>query len=147
MLSSSDKSKLWASADKLRTSMDAAEYKHIVLGLIFLKYVSDAFSAQRQTLKTRFAAPDDLYFLPDASATDLERELEDRDYYTESNVFWVPETARWEQLQSSARQPGIGVLIDDALEAIEKDNQKLKGLLDKRFARTPLPTDKRRRFS
>ena len=96
MLSSSDQTKLWASADKLRT-----------------KYVSNAFSAQRQALKTRFADPNDLYFLPDASAADLERELEDRDYYTEPNVFWVPETARWEQLQSSARRPGIGALIFD----------------------------------
>jgi type I restriction enzyme M protein len=140
MLSSSDKRTLWAAADKLRTNMDAAEYKHIVLGLIFLKYVSDAFTGHRATLKKRFADPDDEFFLDNRSL--VESELEERDYYTAENVFWVPEAARWEHLQANARQPNIGVLVDKALEAIENDNPRLKNLLDKRFARTQLPTEK-----
>ncbi|MDQ3815421.1 MAG: type I restriction-modification system subunit M, partial [Armatimonadota bacterium] len=140
MLSANDKRTLWAAADKLRVNMDAAEYKHIVLGLIFLKYVSDAFTGHRAELRRRFADPDDEYFLDDFGL--IEDELEDRDYYTAANMFWVPEAARWENLQNQARQPNIGVLIDRALEAIEDDNPRLKGLLDKRFARTPLPTDK-----
>ena len=140
MLSATDKRTLWATADKLRANMDAAEYKHIVLGLIFLKYVSDAFTSQRDKLKTKFADPNDEFFLDDAAL--LESELEERDYYTAENVFWVPEVARWQHLQEQARQPNIGVLVDNALEAIETDNSRLKGLLDKRFARTQLPTDK-----
>ena len=140
MLSSSDKRTLWATADKLRTNMDAAEYKHIVLGLIFLKYVSDAFSAHRAELTRRFADADDEFFVGEGG--DMQAELEDRDYYTAANVFWVPEAARWEQLQEKARQSEIGVLIDRALEAIETDNPPLKNLLDKRFARTQFPPDK-----
>lgn len=140
MLSAPDKRTLWAAADKLRTNMDAAEYKHIVLGLIFLKYVSDAFAAHREELKYRFADSNDEFFIGEGG--DVARELEDRDYYTAANVFWVPEAARWEQLQEKARQPEIGVLIDKALEAIENDNPRLKGLLDKRFARTQFPPDK-----
>ena len=140
MLSTTDKRTLWATADKLRANMDAAEYKHIVLGLIFLKYVSDAFTSHRDSLKTRFANANDEYFLEDASQ--LEAELEERDYYTAENVFWVPEVARWEHLQNNARQPNIGKIIDDALTAIEVDNPRLKKLLDKRFARTELTTDK-----
>ena len=87
------KKTLWASADKLRANMDAAEYKHLVLGLIFLKYVSDTFAARRAELTARFADERDDYFLPDADADMLTEELEDRDYYIESNVFWVPEEA------------------------------------------------------
>lgn len=140
MLNASDTRTLWAAADKLRTNMDAAEYKHIVLGLIFLKYISDAFSAHREELKRRFADPNDDFFV--GASGDVARELEDRDYYMAANVFWVPEAARWEQLQEKARQPEIGVLIDKALEAIESDNPRLKNLLDKRFARTQFPPDK-----
>lgn len=140
MLSAADKRTLWAAADKLRTNMDAAEYKHIVLGLIFLKYVSDAFTGQRDILRRRFADSKDEYHIDDAAL--IEKELEDRDYYRAANVFWVPEAARWETLQNAARQPDIGKRIDDALDAIEKDNPPLKGLLDKRFARTQLPTEK-----
>ena len=94
MLSATDQRTLWATADKLRTNMDASEYKHVVLGLIFLKYVSDAFTSHREKLKARFADEDDEYFLSDPSL--LESELEERDYYTAENVFWVPEDARWE---------------------------------------------------
>ena len=140
MLSQSDQRTLWKTADALRTNMDAAEYKHIVLGLIFLKYVSDAFVAQRNALMRQFADVNSEWFIEDES--ERETELEDRDYYLKDNVFWLPEAARWEHIQSAARQSDIGVLIDRALEAIEIDNPRLKGLLDKRFARTPLPTDK-----
>lgn len=142
MLSAQDKRSLWAAADKLRTNMDAAEYKHLVLGLIFLKYVSDAFALRRAELRRRFADSSDEYFLENASLEDIESELEDRDYYTADNVFWVPESARWEGLLENARQSDIGVRIDRALAAIEDDNPRLKGLLDKRFARTQLPPDK-----
>jgi len=87
---------LWATADKLRANMDAAEYKHLVLGLIFVKYISDTFQAKRAELTARFADPADEYFLEDSAPQALLGELEDRDYYREVNVFWVPESARWE---------------------------------------------------
>ncbi len=90
------KKTLWATADKLRANMDAAEYKHRVLGLIFVKYVSDTFAARRTELTRRFADASDDYFLPDGDDELLTAELEDRDYYREVNVFWVPESARWE---------------------------------------------------
>jgi len=134
------KKTLWATADKLRANMDAAEYKHLVLGLIFLKYVSDTFAARRSELERRFADPDDDYFLPDADL--LAAELEDRDYYKEVNVFWVPESARWETLRAAAKQTDIGKQIDDALAVIESENPKLKGILDKRYARAQLPDGK-----
>src|SRR5690606_2412124 len=133
---------LWAAADKLRANMDAAEYKHLVLGLIFLKYISDTFSARRAELLKRFADPADEYHFPDASADDLAAELEDRDYYTAANVFWVPEAARWEALRAAAKQPDIGKRIDDAHAAIETENPKLKGILDKRYGRAQLPEGK-----
>lgn len=94
---------LWATADKLRANMDAAEYKHLVLGLIFLKYISDTFQAKRTELTARFADPADDYFLGSTPEL-LAAELEDRDYYREVNVFWVPEAARWEALRAAAKQ-------------------------------------------
>jgi type I restriction enzyme M protein len=136
------KKTLWATADKLRANMDAAEYKHLVLGLIFVKYVSDTFSARRAELERRFADKADDYFIPDADAKALAAELEDRDYYKEVNVFWVPGTARWEALRAAAKQPDIGKRIDDALAVIEVENPKLKGILDKRYARAQLPDGK-----
>ena len=129
------KKTLWATADKLRANMDAAEYKHLVLGLIFLKYISDTFQARRGELTARFADPADEYFLDGA---DPAAELEDRDYYREANVFWVPEAARWEAIRAAAKQPDIGKRIDDGLSLIEAENPKLKGILDKRFARAQL---------
>ncbi|TLS19871.1 MAG: SAM-dependent DNA methyltransferase [Betaproteobacteria bacterium] len=136
------KKTLWATADKLRANMDAAEYKHLVLGLIFLKYVSDTFAARRAELTRRFADEADDYFLYDCDAELLAEELEDRDYYKEVNVFWVPESARWEALRAAAKQTDIGKRIDDALAAIEGENPKLKGILDKRYARAQLPDGK-----
>jgi type I restriction enzyme M protein len=131
---------LWAAADKLRANMDAAEYKHLVLSLIFVKYVSDTFAARRAELERKFADPNDDYYLDDAEL--IPDELEDRDYYREVNVFWVPEEARWEALRASAKQPDIGRRIDDALALIENENPKLKGILDKRYARAQLPDGK-----
>ncbi|MDO8777290.1 MAG: class I SAM-dependent DNA methyltransferase [Burkholderiaceae bacterium] len=136
------KKTLWATADKLRANMDAAEYKHLVLGLIFVKYISDAFAARRAELTLRLTNPDDEYFYGDADPEDIAAELEDRDYFTEANVFWVPEAARWESLRAAAKQPDIGKRIDDALTLIETENPKLKGILDKRYARAQLPDGK-----
>jgi len=133
---------LWATADKLRANMDAAEYKHIVLGLIFVKYISDTFRARRNELERRFKDDKDEYFLDDNDPDLLAQELEDRDYYREVNAFWVPEAARWETLRSQAKQADIGKQIDDALSQIEAENTKLKGILDKRYARAQLPDGK-----
>jgi len=130
------KKTLWAAADKLRSSMDAAEYKHIVLGLIFLKYISDAFDERRAALQLAFADAASHLHLPDAA--DHAEALEERDYYTMANVFWVPAQGRWEAIRAQAKQADIGVRIDAALEAIEADNPRLKGILDKRFGRTQL---------
>jgi type I restriction enzyme M protein len=136
------KKTLWATADKLRANMDAAEYKHLVLGLIFVKYISDAFAARRLEIEKRLTDPADDYHFADASAEDLAAELEDRDYYREVNAFWVPEAARWEALRAAAKQPDIGKRIDEALSLIEAENPKLKGILDKRYARAQLPDGK-----
>ena len=136
------KKTLWATADKLRANMDAAEYKHLVLGLIFVKYISDTFAARRAELAVRLADPKDDYFFEGATLDALAAELEDRDYYKEVNVFWVPEAARWEALRSKAKLPDIGKRIDEALTLIELENPKLKGILDKRYARAQLPDGK-----
>src|SRR5690625_1049976 len=108
--------------------MDAAEYKHIVLGLIFLKYISDAFEEQRDRWREAFADPDSDYDFEDPE--DREAELEERDYYTMHNVFWVPDAARWETIVGQAKQPDIMVRIYDALEAIADENPHLRGIVD-----------------
>ncbi|ABE43871.1 type I restriction-modification system subunit M [Polaromonas sp. JS666] len=136
------KKTLWATADKLRANMDAAEYKHLVLGLIFVKYISDTFAARRSEVATRLADPKDEYFFEGATPKTLAVELEDRDYYKSVNVFWVPEAARWESLRAAAKQPDIGKRIDEALTLVEVENPKLKGILDKRYARAQLPDGK-----
>ena len=136
------KKTLWATADKLRANMDAAEYKHLVLGLIFLKYISDTFTARRSEIEARLQDPDDEFYYGEASPEDIDAELEDRDYYKSANVFWVPEGARWETIRSMAKNVAIGKLIDDALTLIEAENPKLKGILDKRYARAQLPDGK-----
>jgi len=137
------KKTLWATADKLRSNMDAAEYKHLVLGLIFVKFVSDTFTARRDELAERFADPDDEFFLGDTPDLEtIEAELEDRDYFRAVNAFWVPEIARWEVIRASAKQPDIGKQIDAALTALEVENPKLKGILDKRYGRASLPDGK-----
>jgi len=134
------KKTLWAAADKLRSSMDAAEYKHIVLGLIFLKYISDAFDERRAELEAAFADESHELYLPDADDRPLA--AEERDYYTMVNCFWVPEAARWESIRANAKQADIGTRIDAALDAIEADNPRLKGILDKRFGRAQLEPGK-----
>ncbi|EHK7585765.1 type I restriction-modification system subunit M [Vibrio parahaemolyticus] len=148
-------SKLWTAADKLRASLDASQYKHAVLGLIFVKYVSDAFTLRQEELKQDFANPDHEYYLdPEGyTAEELEEEvaieLEQRDYYKEKNVYWLPTESRWNFLQDHApivigsadlvidgktkKITSVGHLIDNALEGIERDNQKLKGVLNKHY--------------
>lgn len=145
--------KLWTAANKLLPMLDAAVYKHVVLGLIFLKYVSDAFKERREELQVAFIDPKNDYYLGPDSAELIEQELEARDYYTEKNVFWVPALARWDFIKDHAKVAngtklevkngkvyeykfnGIGRLLDDALEAVEKENTKLKGVLEKDYAR------------
>ena len=133
---------LWATADKLRANMDAAEYKHIVLGLIFLKYISDSFAGRRTELERKLSDEQDDYYLGSDDPELINAELEDRDYYKEVNVFWVPAVARWESLRAAAKQVDIGKRIDDALSAIEAENPRLKNILDKRYARAQLPDGK-----
>lgn len=116
--------KLWAAADKLRGNISSSDYKYVVLGLIFLKYISDAFGMQYEKAEAEGFDP------------------EDRDYYLADNVFWVPKEARWEYIKDNAKQPTIGVIIDDAMDAVERDNPTLKGVLPKNYAREAL--DKRR---
>jgi type I restriction enzyme M protein len=122
---------LWKAADALRNNMDAAEYKHVVLGLIFLKYISDSFEERRQEILALVATPESEYF-NDTSAAD------DRDEYLRYHVFWVPEDARWSKLRQAAKQPMIGRLVDAAMVAIERDNPRLKGVLPKDYARPTL---------
>jgi type I restriction enzyme M protein len=124
---------LWDAADRLRNKMDAAEYKHIVLGLIFLKYVSDMFASRRAELEAALTDPDSDYYLPkEASRNAI---LEARDEYTSHGVFWVPEGHRWADLRKAAKLPDIGGKLDAAMEAIEKENASLKGVLPKNYSR------------
>ena len=163
--------KLWTAADKLRSTLSAAEYKHAVLGLIFVKYVSEAFEKRRAELENNLKDPEHDYFLPpddfdspEEHQKEFAMELEVRDYYTEKNVFWVPERSRWNNLENNAKIPAgedlpwltinnkgkevpekmksVGILVDKALEAIEKDNPKLKGILNKTYARLNLDDNK-----
>ncbi|PCI21804.1 MAG: restriction endonuclease subunit M [Piscirickettsiaceae bacterium] len=151
--------KLWTSANKLLPALDASQYKHVALGLVFLKYVSDSFGIRRDELTAQFKNKEHEYFLDPADfggeqseeyQTEINIELEERDYYTEANVFWVPKVARWAFLQnqnkvvitgeievgegkSKKKIRSVGQLIDNALDAIEQDNPKLKGVLNKRY--------------
>jgi len=160
--------KLWTAADRLRSNLDAAVYKHAVLGLIFLKYVSDSFAQRQAEIEAMLRDPESDYFLDPKGygnafskeyAEAIAVELEERDYYTEKNVFWVPPLARWKTLQDSAKLPAgteigerlrpagsgrhpagrpykitsTGKLIDDALDAVEKENPKLKNVLNKNY--------------
>lgn len=160
--------KLWTAADKLRSNLDAAVYKHVVLGLIFLKYVSDAFEERQNELREQFKDPHHDYYLPrEEYDTDpewlesIEVELENRDYYTEKNVFWVPIEARWQTLRDCAQLPPktplpwnkagknepeemrtVGWLIDHAMEAVERENPKLKNVLNKDFSRIEIESGK-----
>jgi type I restriction enzyme M protein len=128
--------KLWAAADKLRGNIDSAEYKHVVLGLIFLKYIHDAFEERRDQLRAAVADPKGDSFVRDPS--DRPAVMEDRDEYLSHGIFWVPVPARWPNIQGKAKQPTIGKLIDEAMEAVEKANPTLKGVLPKDYARPAL---------
>lgn len=119
--------KLWQAADKLRNNMDAAEYKHVVLGLIFLKYISDAFEAKYAELRAE---------------VDQGADPEQRDEYLADNIFWVPPDARWSYLQKNSKQPTIGSLIDNAMASLERENRRLQGVLTKNYSRPEL--DKQR---
>ncbi len=130
-----DPEELWQAADKLRGSIDAAEYKHVVLGLIFLKYISDAFEARRTKLVDELKADG-------IEGKEAEMLLESRDEYTAENVFWVPPEARWSNIQNQCKQPNIARLIDDAMYAIERDNAKLKGKLPRDYARRGIPPER-----
>ncbi len=127
---------LWESANKLRSNMDAAEYKHVVLGLIFLKYVSDVFAVRRAQLEALTQDESSDYFMPTNAARTVI--LAARDEYTSEGVFWVPEGHRWDDLRNAAKQPDIGTRIDAAMDAIEKENPSLKGVLPKNYARREL---------
>src|ERR1035437_319101 len=130
---------LWDAADKLRGNLEAAEYKHIVLGLVFIKYVSDAFENRQKVLESTIADPDSAEYIKNEDRR--AKILESRDEYTSENVFWVPQEARWNFLQAKAKQPEVGVLIDKAMDAIEKENPSLRGVLPKTYARAEI--DKR----
>jgi type I restriction enzyme M protein len=120
--------KLWQAADKLRGTVDAAEYKHVVLGLLFLKYISDSFETRRARLKEELEKDG-------IKGEHLEKLLESRDEYTAERVFWVPPKARWQNLQNQAARPEIAILIDDAILAVEGDNPNLKNKLPRDYAR------------
>jgi type I restriction enzyme M protein len=122
-----DEAKLWSMADALRNNMDAAEYKHVVLGLIFLKYISDAFEAKHAELEAQ---------------RDQGADPEDPDEYRAASIFWVPKEARWAHLKDNAPQPKIGTIVDEAMTAIERDNVSLKSVLPKDYSRPGL--DKQR---
>ncbi len=126
----------WKMADKLRSNMDPGEYKHVVLGLIFLKYISDAFQEQYKILEAKYSDSSNPDFIKDVELR--KQALEDMDEYRGENIFWVPPAARWDSLQANVTQPTIGKMIDDAMIAIERDNPSLKGVLPKEYARRAL---------
>ncbi|MDB5356869.1 MAG: hypothetical protein JWN24_3322 [Phycisphaerales bacterium] len=119
---------LWKSADALRGQVDAAEYKHVLLGLLFLKYISDSFQSRRDELQAELTKAG-------MKPQQIERLLESRDEYTAERVFWVPPESRWPNLQNQATRPDIATLIDDAILAVERDNPNLKSKLPRDYAR------------
>ena len=136
-LSKEELNKLWESAFSLRSGLDAADYKHIVLGLVFLKYISDAFEERREELKGDFEDPkSESYKKSEKLRADA---LEERDYYSAANVFWVPEKSRWLIVQQNSKRPDIANIVDDALFEIEKSNPKLEGIVQRSYASSKLP--------
>jgi type I restriction enzyme M protein len=131
---------LFEAANKLRGSVESAEYKHLVLGLVFLKYISDSFERRRRELDSLTRDPDSDYFVEDDA--DRAEVLEDRDEYAQQNVFWVPAGARWDALLAKASQPDIGVALDRALDDIERENESLRNVLPKVYAKAALPPEK-----
>jgi type I restriction enzyme M protein len=130
---------LFEAANKLRGSVESAEYKHLVLGLLFLKYISDAFAQRREALESELCEPASDAYIEDATVR--AEVLEDRDEYAAENVFWVPEGARWDALLAAASQPDIARRIDDALSAIEQENPGLRNVLPRVYARAPLSAE------
>lgn len=128
--------RLWDAADELRGNQEPSEYKHVVLGLVFLKYISDGFIARRIQLEKELADESADNYIP--NATRRAGFLELREEYTSHNVFWVPETARWDYLQSKAKLPEIGQLIDQAMDLIEKENPVIRGVLPRNYGREEL---------
>ncbi|MAT70874.1 MAG: hypothetical protein CMJ58_15270 [Planctomycetaceae bacterium] len=126
---------LWDAANSLRIHVDAATYKHPVLGLIFLKYVSDRFELRRRNLAKWARDPESEYFVGEDEAEYI---IDDRDAYDEANVFWVPAEARWDYIRDNAKSPQIAKLLDEAMRAIERENDTLKGVLYKDFAKLEL---------
>lgn len=126
---------LWEAATKLRGKVEEARYKDLVLGLVFLKFVSESFEHRRAQAAAEIADPESIFFLKDEA--DRPSALDDRDYYTEARVPWLPGEARWDFLQSNAKQANIGVLIDEAMTAIERENPSLRGVLPKVYGRYP----------
>ncbi len=132
--------KLWKSANQLRGPVESAQYKHIILGLLFLKHMSDSFEKRRKNLEEKTQDPDSDYYCGD-NEDEREYILNDKDEYYRENVFFIPEEARWNYLVEQATQPGIGKKIDDAMRKIEKENSQLKGMLPKVYSRSTLPRD------
>ena len=129
---------LWEACEAQRGSVNASRYKHPVLGLVFLKYVNDNFDSYRAELEGKLADPDDEYYLEDEA--DRESVLEDRDEYLGHNVFWIPTEARWSEIRDNAAQSDIATRIDKVMDAIERENPILKGVLPKSFAASEIPT-------
>jgi len=130
---------LWDAADELRGKMDSAQYKHVVLGLIFLKYVSDTFMVRHEELARLVDDPSSEYFMPNEAAK--QSVLEDRDEYTAESIFWIPAGHRWDDLKKAAKQPDIGKRVDDAMDAIERENPTLKGVLPKNYTQRELSSE------
>lgn len=128
--------RLWEAADELRGNQEPSEYKHVVLGLVFLKYISDAFVSRRDELKSELCNEESADYIPNAERRTKFLEL--REEYTGHNVFWVPEEARWDYLQSKAKLPEIGQLIDRAMDLIEKENPSIRGVLPRNYGREEL---------
>lgn len=128
--------RLWDAADALRGNQEPSEYKHIVLGLVFLKYISDRFEERRAAIGTALSSPESSEYIPNESRR--ARFLEDRDEYTSHNVFWVPANARWQTIQDRAKLPSIGQDIDSAMDLIEKENATIRGVLPRNYGREGL---------
>jgi type I restriction enzyme M protein len=136
-LSDEELKKFWEMANTLRKNLDAAEYKHIVLGLVFLKHVSDSFEERRTELETKFSDPKSDQYKPNEKAR--ANALDTRDYYTEVNVFWVPEDSRWQIIADNSKQADLALRIDNALYEIERENPKLEGIVERSYANAKLP--------
>lgn len=129
---------LWAAADKMRGHMDASEYKHVALGLIFLKYISDAFEEKREQLLFGFSDPKSDSFIKDEKQRDAA--ANERDEYLAANVFWLPPEARWHTINAKAKSPEIGKVIVEAMIAIERETPTLKGVLNAADGKRPTAT-------